>query len=214
VRENILKVAVDLASTDGLEALTIGRLAGELKMSKSGLFAHFGSKEDLQLATIAVARRIFVTEVIEPAEAVPAGSRRLRTLIDGWLAYMEGGTFRGGCFFSAVSAEFDGRPGPVRDRIRESMREWIDLLEEQVREAQMRSEAFPDIDPGLLAFEVHAFVQEANWAWQLLREESAYARAREAIDRCLERAFSKPSALTPVASSAAAAPDEWQPGFD
>src|SRR5215471_12370135 len=115
-RESILRAAVDLASVEGLEGLTIGRLADELKMSKSGLFAHFGSKEDLQLATVQMARQIFVEQITRPALSAPKGMPRLWSIIDRWLAYIERGIFKGGCFFTAASFEFDSREGPVRDR--------------------------------------------------------------------------------------------------
>ena len=108
-RDSILRVAVDLASVEGLEGLTIGRLADELKLSKSGLFAHFGSKEELQLATIEMAREIFVEHNIRPALAEPEGVQRLLRLCQGWLKHVEGRVFKGGCFFGAASAEFDDR---------------------------------------------------------------------------------------------------------
>jgi AcrR family transcriptional regulator len=117
-REAILDRAVDLASTQGLEGLTIGRLATDLEMSKSGLFGHFGSKEELQLATIEAASGRFVTEVIQPTLAEPEGAPRLRALARSYLDYLERGVFAGGCFFAAASIEFDDRPGPVGDRIR------------------------------------------------------------------------------------------------
>src|SRR5215469_13204719 len=106
-RESILRVAVNLASLEGLEGLTIGRLADELDMSKSGLFAHFGSKEELQLATVEMARQIFVEHVIKPALEKPEGMERLLKLCQGWLAHVEGRVFKGGCFFTAASLEFD-----------------------------------------------------------------------------------------------------------
>src|SRR5262249_38739798 len=112
-RDSILRVAVNLASVEGLEGLTIGRLADELKMSKSGLFAHFGSKEDLQLATVEMARRIFVEHVVQPALAEPEGMPRLWALCNGWLSHVENHVFQGGCFFTAASFEFDSRSGPV-----------------------------------------------------------------------------------------------------
>src|SRR5712675_1521447 len=124
-RESVLLVAVDLASVEGLEGLTIGRLADELKMSKSGLFAHFGSKEELQLATTAMAREIFVEHVIRPALAETEGVRRLIKLCQGWLNHVEGRVFKGGCFFSAASLEFDSRTGPVRDAIVDAMKDWL-----------------------------------------------------------------------------------------
>src|SRR5215212_4407502 len=127
-RQAILEAAVDIASEEGLEGLTIGRLAAELSMSKSGLFAHFGSKEELQLATIEAARLIFAREVIRPAFEAAHGMQRLWQLCDTWLGYVQGGVFRGGCFFAAAAAEFDSRPGQVRDRIAEIMKEWLSTL--------------------------------------------------------------------------------------
>src|SRR5271155_3234812 len=115
-RKAILLRAVHLAPLEGLEGLTVGRLADDLKMSKSGLFAHFGSKEDLQLATVETARQIFIDEITRPALAAPKGLPRLWTLLDRWLAHVEQELFAGGCFFTAASFEFDGRRGPVRDR--------------------------------------------------------------------------------------------------
>src|SRR5215813_5267018 len=120
-RESILRVAVDLASVEGLEGLTIGRLADELKMSKSGLFAHFGSKEELQLATIEMARQIFVEHIITPALTQPAGIQRLVNLCQAWMGHIELKIFKGGCFFTAASFEFDSRSGPVRDAIADAM---------------------------------------------------------------------------------------------
>src|SRR5579864_5470895 len=134
-RESILRVAVDLASVEGLEGLTIGRLAEELKMSKSGLFAHFGSREELQLATVEMARQIFVEHVIRPALAVPAGAPRLWAICNAWVRYVEDPVFPGGCFFSAASFEFDSRPGPVRDRIAAVMQQWRTTLARAVEEA-------------------------------------------------------------------------------
>src|SRR5687767_8985814 len=114
-RQSILERAVDLASLEGLEGLTIGRLADELKMSKSGLFAHFGSKEELQLATVEAASQRYVAEIFAPALKEPRGYPRLLAICDSWLSYIKRGVFPGGCFFAAASFEFDSRPGAVRD---------------------------------------------------------------------------------------------------
>src|SRR5260370_31124237 len=121
-REGILRAAVCVASVEGLGGLSIGRLADELKMSKSGLFAHFGSKEDLQLATVEMARQIVVEHVIRPALAQPEGMPRLWALCDGWLCHVEKRVFAGGCFFTAASFEFDSRSGPVPDSIADAIR--------------------------------------------------------------------------------------------
>src|SRR5215470_4701285 len=112
-RQEILAMAADIASAEGLEGLSIGRLAAELKMSKTGIFAHFGSKEELQIATVNHAREIFLKHVAKPALAEPRGLKRLKTMLNSWLNYVEQGVFRGGCFFAAASLEFDSRPGRV-----------------------------------------------------------------------------------------------------
>jgi AcrR family transcriptional regulator len=179
-RRAILERAVQVASADGLEGLSIGQLAGELGVSKSGLFAHFGSKTDLQLATIDAAREIFIEEVIGGSQA-GSGSGRLLSLIDAWLGYMEREVFRGGDFFSAVSTEFDGRPGPVRDRIASVMGEWLLALEAAIQDAQEAGELPAVLDSEQLAFEIHSLGTGANWAFQLYRDEAAFARARNAI---------------------------------
>jgi AcrR family transcriptional regulator len=166
---------VDLASTEGLEGLTIGRLAGELEMSKSGLFGHFGSKEELQLATIDAAQRRFVRAVVEPALSEPEGTRRLRALCDRFVAYLEDRVFPGGCFWGATMAEFDDRPGQVRDRIRERVGAWLAELERQAAIAGAE-------DPRQLAFELQALGQGANSSFQLFGDRSAFERARRAME--------------------------------
>ena len=180
-RQAILETAVDVASAEGLEGLTIGRLASELSMSKSGLFAHFGSKEDLQLATVEAARAVFIREVIRPAFEFEHGMPRLWKLCDIWLGYVQGGIFRGGCFFAAAAAEFDSRPGPVRDRIAEIMKEWLTILRRAVVEAQGARQIKTEADPTQLAFEFNALELGANWAFHLHGDRHAFARAREAI---------------------------------
>ena len=180
-RQAVLEVAVDLASAEGLEGLTIGRLAAELGMSKSGLFAHFGSKEELQLATVEAARAVFIREVVGPAFKAEKGLARLWRLCDIWLEYVRGEVFRGGCFFAAAAAEFDGRPGPVRDRVAEIMKEWLAALRRSVAEAQGAGQLRPDADPAQLAFELNALEMGANWAFQLYGDRQAFARARAAM---------------------------------
>lgn len=186
-RQAILEAAVDVASAEGLEGLTIGRLASKLSMSKSGLFAHFGSKEELQLSTIEAARSIFVREVIRPAFEAAHGMARLWKLCDLWLGYVQGGVFRGGCFFAAAAAEFDGRPGAVRDRIAEVMKEWLDLLRRTVVEAKEAGHTDKNVDPAQMAFEFNALELGANWAFQLYGDRQAFSRAREAILERLRR---------------------------
>jgi AcrR family transcriptional regulator len=184
-RDSILARAADLASMEGLEGLTIGRLAEASSMSKSGLFAHFGSKEELQLAVIDSAREVFLREVFRDDLAPDPGLARLQGLARAWLAYIESGLFRGGCFFAAASAEMDDRPGRVRDRIIELTRDWMETLAAEAGRATDAGHLAPDTDPAQLAFELHAYVQEANWAFQLHGDAGAFARARRAIDRSL-----------------------------
>ena len=198
-RKAILEAAVHIASAEGLEGLTIGRLAAELSMSKSGLFAHFGSKEDLQVATVEAARSIFIREVIRPSFEGEHGLVDLWHLCDTWLSYVESGVFRGGCFFAAVAAEFDSRPGPVRDRIAEIMKEWLATLRRAVADAQTAGELKSEVDPTQMAFEFNALELGANWAFQLYGDKQAFARAREAILESLHRqATTKGSSLLPV----------------
>lgn len=180
-RESILRVAVDLASVEGLEGLTIGRLADELKMSKSGLFAHFGSKEDLQLATVDAARSIFVDRVIRPALEAPQGVPRLWQLCDNWLQYVEGKVFRGGCFFAAASFEFDSRSGPVRDAIAAAMREWLAVLARAVEGAKKTRHLKASLNSEQFAFEIYSLAMGAHWGFQLLEDKKALVQVRKTI---------------------------------
>jgi AcrR family transcriptional regulator len=177
-REAILARALDIASAQGLEGLTVGSLAEQLGMSKSGLFAHFGSKEELQLATVEMAREVFINKVTLPAIAAPKGMPRLWSLIDHWLVLVEKKVFEGGCFFTAASFEFDGRLGVVRDRIAEIMHEWINCITSSVKKAQEAGHLDPKLDATRLAFEFHAIAIGAHWAHQLLEDRQAYSRAR------------------------------------
>jgi AcrR family transcriptional regulator len=177
-REAILAHAVDIASVQGLEGLTVGSLATELNMSKSGLFAHFGSKKDLQLATIEFAREIFIKEVTLPALSAGKGMPRLWGLLERWMSLVEKQVFEGGCFFSAASFEFDSRRGVVRDRIAAIMHEWIRAITRAVYEAQKAGHLDGNVDPSRLAFEIHAIAMGAHWAYQLLDDKQAYPRSR------------------------------------
>lgn len=177
-RERILALAVQIASAEGLEALTIGRLASELGMSKSGLFGHFGSKEGLQLATIDSGAGIYGRAVIDPAFKKPAGAERLSALAHGFVDYLEGSVFDGGCFWSSVAAEFDNREGLVRDKIEENVGLWVGTLVDQAKAAGFE-------DPHQLAFELHAIGYGANMQYQLFRDPSVFNRARRTIDRIL-----------------------------
>jgi AcrR family transcriptional regulator len=180
-RDAILARAVDIASVQGLEGLTVGSLAEQLHMSKSGLFAHFGSKEDLQLATVETARQIFIKKVTRPAIAAPKGMPRLWGLLEHWLILVEKRVFPGGCFFSAASFEFDSRRGVVRDRIVAIMHEWIAAITRAVYEAQKAGHLDPRVDPSRLAFEIHGIAMGAHWASQLLEDRHAYSRVRTIV---------------------------------
>jgi AcrR family transcriptional regulator len=185
-RQSILERAVNVASLEGLEGLTIGRLADELKMSKSGLFAHFGSKEDLQLAVIEAASRRYIREIFTPALQQPRGLPRLRAICESWLSYIRREVFPGGCFFAAASFEFDSRPGPVQDRVRTLMDDWIGALERAIRMAKDEGHLREDVDPSQLAFELNALFFGANFAFYLRNDEQAIERARRAVESRLD----------------------------
>jgi AcrR family transcriptional regulator len=185
-RHAILEVAAQLATQEGLEPLSIGRLADATGMSKSGLFAHFGSKEELQLATVDHAASMFVREVIEPARAAPKGLARVWALCDHMTDYAERQVFPGGCFFAATSFEFNHRPGPVRDRIVEMIRSWLSYLEHAIEQAQDAGELDPSVSARELAFQLDAFAQAANAQYQLFRDERVFGEARDAVRGRLE----------------------------
>jgi len=179
-RAAILARALDLASVDGLEGLTIGRLASELEMSKSGLFAHFGSKQELQLATVEAAAQRFRAAVIEPALEAPGGAQRLRAIADAYLAHLEDDDYYpGGCFWAATSAEYDDRPGPVHDAIAGALDAWLGELERQAQAAGSR-------DPGRFAFELYSVVMGANSRFRMSGDPIVFTYARDSIDRLLE----------------------------
>lgn len=181
-REAILRTAADVASVDGLQGLTIGKLGAELGMSKSGLFAHFGSKEGLQLATIEAARQRYVDEVLDPARRAPAGIARLYALCEAFLSYVEQAVFPGGCFFAAAMAEFDSKaPSAVRDRVVECQEQWMSTLERAAAQAQVNGELGPDADSKQLAFELEAALLSANWYFHLHADAGYFDRARRAI---------------------------------
>jgi AcrR family transcriptional regulator len=186
-RESILDTAVQLATVEGLDGITIGRLASELGMSKSGLFAHFGSKEELQLATIDKAREIFVETIITPAREAERGLPRLEALLDNWLGYMRREVFKGGCFFDAVRGEFNSRPpGPVRDAVWKDFADWSTILVNRVKSAQAEGHLDPSADPEQVAYELDAVGGAANTRFQLDRDEVWFDRASTAIRERLE----------------------------
>lgn len=201
-RRAVLRRAADIASVEGLSGLSIGRLATELDISKSGVFAHFGSKEELQLATVDTAIDIFRTEVLEPGLVAPPGIGRLWGLCTAWLRYAEHRVFPGGCFFFTVSAEFDSRPGRVRDAIAEARRLLRELLLHTADEAQRLDEITADTDLEQLIFELAAFGTGANSTAQLPDDANAYHRARTAILTRLRLAATDPTRLPATADAA------------
>ncbi len=185
-RQAILTTAADLATQEGLESLSIGRLAEATGMSKSGLFAHFGSKEELQIATVEHAALLVVDEVIAPARAAPRGLPRVWALCDNKLRYLEQQRFPGGCFFAATSVEFSHRPGPVRDRIEDMLRTWMSYLEHAVETAQANSELDDSISPREITFELDSYAVAANWQYHLFGDSAVFEAARRATRDRLE----------------------------
>ena len=185
-RQSILERAVDIASLEGLEGLTIGRLADDLEMSKSGLFAHFGSKEELQLATLEAAGARFIAEVFSPALRAERGYPRLMAICKAWISYIRRNVFPGGCFFAAASFEFDGRPGAVRDAIVRNMDDWMHAIEKAIRIAIDEGHLDPKVDAKQLAFEINSLFFGANFDYQLRGEKKSLERATRAIEQRLD----------------------------
>jgi AcrR family transcriptional regulator len=185
-RQAILDRAASLATEEGLETLSIGRLAEATGMSKSGLFAHFGSKEELQLATVDHAATVFVEEVIAPAREAPKGIARVWALCDHMIGYSERQVFPGGCFFASAAFEFNHRPGPVRDHIRDNLGSWMSYLEHAVEQAQDIGELDRRVPASELAFQLDALAQAANGQYQLFRDDTVFDRSRRAIRERLE----------------------------
>ncbi|RMH03995.1 MAG: TetR/AcrR family transcriptional regulator [Planctomycetota bacterium] len=186
-REGILRQALDLASLVGLEGITIGSLAQRSGMSKSGLYAHFGSKEELQTAVLEAAGELFRDRVFRPALAEPRGLPRLRALFRNWLDW-SAGTLSGGCPFVAAAAEFDDRPGPVRQALIARLAEVTEMIERAVRLAIEEGHLDPRTDPAQFAFEVWGVALAFHRAFRLTGRDEARARARQAFERLLRDA--------------------------
>ncbi|WP_425556080.1 TetR/AcrR family transcriptional regulator [Kitasatospora nipponensis] len=180
-RRTVLGRAVSIASVEGLDGLSLGRLAAELELSKSGVFALFGSKEELQLATVRAAQRIYVEVVIEPVRRLPAGVGQLWELCLRWLEYSRTRVFAGGCFFYAVGAEFDARPGRVRDALAASSLAWHRTVLEMCQAAAASGELRADADLEQLAFEFSSFLEYANALSLLHGQDGPYDRARRSV---------------------------------
>ncbi|MGH3382964.1 MAG: TetR/AcrR family transcriptional regulator [Nocardioidaceae bacterium] len=180
-RTVILDEALQTASRVGFGGLTIGQLAETTEMSKSGLFAHFKSKEQLQLQVLGRARERFVDLVVRPALSAPRGVTRLQKLFDGWLDWA-GGFLDGGCIFVAASAELDEQPGPLRDALVRSELDWLELIATVAGTAVAEGEFRDDVDLEQFAYEVHAVMLAHQHASRLLRDDRATDRTRRAFD--------------------------------
>jgi AcrR family transcriptional regulator len=184
-RSAILAEAARLVTVEGIEGLSISRLAEAVGMSKSGLYAHFGSKEELQLATIDAASAIFTERVIEPGQGAASGLDALQLTVEAYLRHLEVDTFPGGCFFASVLAEVDMRPGPVRDRLIAFLDDWLALLARHAQAAQAEGTIDPAAEPEQLAFEIEAALLLANAQWVVGRTHEPLDRARRAVQRVL-----------------------------
>jgi AcrR family transcriptional regulator len=195
-RRTVLESATDLASVEGLDGLTIGRVAAASGRGKSSIATLFQSKEGLQLATIAAAREIFTAHILERARSEPRGVRRLSLLLRNALDYSRDRVFTGGCFFAATAADVDSKPGPVRDAVRSALVDWYGYIEAQCRYAIEAGELAADADPELLAFELVALNEEANSRSLLLQDMRPYELAARAMQARLRAAGARQALLT------------------
>jgi AcrR family transcriptional regulator len=190
-RDAILREATRLATLDGIEGLSLARLADAVGMSKSGLFAHFGSKEELQLATIEAARAIYDDDVIAPAQSAAPGVARLRAYAERFLAHVQEGVFPGGCFFASAASELDTHPGRLRDLAMAVSNRWMGLLEAEVAAGQQAGEIDGSLDAAQLAFELDSYLFLANTLFVASGERKALRRAHDAVESRL--AATRPS---------------------
>lgn len=186
-RSTILLTAAKLATTKGLEGLSIGDLAAEVGMSKSGLYAHFKSKEELELATIETAAAIFDQEVLQPAAQAHAGAERLRALVDAFLSHVQRRVFPGGCFFAAVASELDTRPGPARDRVVQMLDQWRSLLRQCILDAQACGEIDPQAEVAQAVFEIQAMLLAGNYQFVMTNDPARLTEARKGVEHVLAR---------------------------
>jgi AcrR family transcriptional regulator len=184
-RASILEAAADVSTAEGLEGLSIGRLAREVGMSKSGVAGHFESKQALQLATIEAVASDYDDRILARPRAAEPGLPRLRRMLEAWIGHIDGISYRGGCFFAAAGNEFAARSGQIRVRIAHYTKVWIDALEAEALLAVRLGELRPEVDVRRLVFKLHGFVQEANLRWRLLEEEAAFDDARVLVAECL-----------------------------
>jgi AcrR family transcriptional regulator len=186
-RRTILLAAANLATTRGLEGLSIGELAQHIGMSKSGLYAHFKSKEELELATIETAAEIFDRDVLAPAGGSPEGLARVRALCDAFLSHLERRVFPGGCFFATVSVQLASRPGRPRDRVMGLQAQWLAQFAEALGQAVAAGELARDADIDQLVFEITAMLVRANFSWVATGETRMLDQARVGVRHALER---------------------------
>ncbi len=184
-RSAILRAAASLATVEGLEGLSIGHLAAAIGISKSGLYAHFGSKEELQLATVAEAEKILTDEVIQPALAADPGLGQLAAACEAFFSYVERRVFPGGCFFAATSLEMGTRPGPVKDRLAAIQSDFTALLRSFATTAVEQGELPSDENPEWLAFELHAILLGADTKFVLNDDPAVLDLARDVVNRRL-----------------------------
>lgn len=185
-RHLIVSAGVDIASTEGLDAITLGRLAEELAMSKSGVIGHFGSKLELQLGIVAEAVRIYRREVILPAAHAAPGVPRLRKLVDAWISHLERGVFPGGCFFTQVTTDYDSRPGPLHDVARQLTDNWRSYLADQIGVAIADGSFSADTDTDQVIFEATGLMLSLNHAMQLDLDPKAIQHARAGFERLID----------------------------
>ena len=186
-RATILLTAAKLATTRGLDGLSIGDLAAAVGMSKSGLYAHFKSKEELELATIETAVAIFDREVLQPAAKAQAGTERLWALVEAFLSHLERRVYPGGCFFAAVASELDTRPGAARDRIVQVFDAWQSLLRQCILDAQARGEIDPAAKVAQAVFEIQAMLLTGNYQFVLTNDPIRLDQARKGVEHVLAR---------------------------
>ncbi|MDX8054111.1 TetR/AcrR family transcriptional regulator [Lentzea sp. BCCO 10_0798] len=186
-RQRILDRSLAIASAEGLEGLTIGRLATELGMSKAGLLGHFGTKEALQLAVVDQAAEVFLREVPRKVKQMPSGLPRLIDVCEAWVSYLEREVLPGGCFFTAATAEFDGRSGRVRDALAGMNALWRRDLRIHIRRAVSDGDLKPDTDVEQLIYEILGVMLALNHFLQLEHDSAAPRRARQALKRLLTK---------------------------
>jgi AcrR family transcriptional regulator len=184
-RTAVTEAAVARASVEGLEGLTIGGLAGEVEMRKSSVFSLFGSKQELQLATLEAAVEQFKEEVWGPVADERPGLARLLALCDSWLSYHEREVMPGGCFLTTATVEFDARPGPLRDAVADTMNRWLGVLEREVAIAVDAGELPADTQRADVAFQLNALAAAASYGFQLWRDPEVFERARRSMRRAL-----------------------------